>query len=870
MVTYKIKNNLLIIFASLLVLVATSVILFIFIFKNESKIIEAEENRYKLYLRADQLRQTSDDLTRMARLYVVTGDSKYKEYFQTILDIREGLSPRPENYHSIYWDFYIATGEPPRTSGQPISLQELIRQEGFTERELFFLQETEKISNDLAKIEEQAMNLISGLYKDRNGNYTIKGHPDPEKARQLLHDTEYNRIKEQIMRPLDKFFGLVEKRTTDTIENYRKIGERLSILLTIILIIVFCLLFVSFIIVVFSFQKSKEEQFGKLSFLIFFRSHFFKHWPFVAAAVVIVSLTIGTSWWNFTESKVLIYNNLSNHLDQTLQTSYNTTLDWISKTKLEALLLSQTIDYRISESSFQDIQKNKFDSFQSELAESNILSSEISKKYILLNSKDIIADSDHKALVGRVLKIPQSIQQQMNRPPYQTVHFISKDSPFLPIQTVLFGTRLSQERGTIFFLLDSEMILSQLLKRHFFYGTDEIYIVNVNGQFISQSRWIQTIMEKGFILDDSMAGLKVSQDPLNHQSLLSLPVREVIKGRKGINLEGYRNYLNEHVVGQWMWDPVYKFGIIAEWKTNEALAMFTNYKNQIISETSFIVLLILILTVFFIWKNIEISKTNSQLTDAYTTIAKQNEKYANDLQIGQKVQMDMLPETIRGDKFAIDAILKPAQIVSGDFYDFSFIDKKDQSKIYFSIGDVSGKGVPAALLMAATKAFLHKTLDQVQDSKDIVDKVNQELAEGNERCMFVTLIVGIMDVRTGYTQITNAGHNPPYIKKRTGEVICLSENQGPVVGTFKDVKYSVQSFQMLKGDILLFYTDGVVEAQNKKQEFYGETRIQDFLKQNTFIFPQYLTNSLSENVVSFIGGSQQSDDITILSLGYLG
>lgn len=585
---------------------------------------------------------------------------------------------------------------------------------------------------------------------------------------------------------------------------------------------------------------------------------------------MVISLTIGVSWWSFTNNKVLIYGNLSNHLDQTLQTAHNTILDWISKTNLEALLISQSIDHRISQSAFQNIQQNKFDLFQTELAKYNILTSGISQKYIFLNSKGIIADSDNKALIGKTLKISQSMQWQMSKPPYQAVHFISKDSPFLPIQTVLFGTRLSEGKGTIFFLLNGEMILSQLLKRHFFYNTDEIYVVNINGRFISQSRWMQTIIEKGFVLDDSIAGLKVSQDPLNDQSLLSLPVKQVIQGRKGINLAGYQNYLNENVVGRWIWDHVYKIGIVTEWKTDEALAMFTNYENQIISETGFTVLLILILTVFFIWKNVEVSKTNSQLTDAYTTITKQNEKYANDLKIGQKVQMDMLPEIIKGDKFAINAVLKPAQVVSGDFYDFGFINKKDSNKVYFSIGDVSGKGVPAALLMAATRAFLHKTLDQVQESKDIVSKVNQELAQGNENCIFVSLIVGIMDVQTGCTQITNAGHNPPYIKKHTGEVICLNENQGPIVGTFKDAKYGIQSIQMSEGDILLFYTDGVVEAQNEKQEFYGEARMQAFLEQNTFIFPQYLTNALSENVTSFIGRSQQFDDITILSLGYQG
>ncbi len=240
MIIYQSKKGLLL-FSSLFIFATISVILFTLILQNEGKVTEAEETRYRLYVRADQLRQTSDDLTRMARLYVITGESKYREYFQTILDIRDGIKPRPKDYYRIYWDFYISTGKPPRISDKAISLQELMKREKFTEKELLFLQEAERISNELAKIEKQAMDIIS------------QDVPELETARQLLYDAKYNRIKEEIMRPLDNFFDLVETRTTDTLSHYRNIRRILDALF----IITLCLLFISFI---FISNKILEEE----------------------------------------------------------------------------------------------------------------------------------------------------------------------------------------------------------------------------------------------------------------------------------------------------------------------------------------------------------------------------------------------------------------------------------------------------------------------------------------------------------------------------------------------------------------------------------------------------------------------------------
>ena len=242
MIIHKSEKGLFL-FVSLFIFAIISVILSILIIQNEGKITEAEETRHRLYLLADQLRQTSDDLTRMARLYVVTKEPKYREYFQDILDIRDGTKARPQNYYRIYWDFYISTGKSPRALGEAIPLQELIKQERFTEEELLFLQEAENISNQLVERERQAMEMIS------------KDISELETARQLLHDAKYNKTKENIMRPLDNLFDLVEKRTTNTLNYYRKI--RIS--LEIFFILLLCLLFISFSFISHKILEEEKE-----------------------------------------------------------------------------------------------------------------------------------------------------------------------------------------------------------------------------------------------------------------------------------------------------------------------------------------------------------------------------------------------------------------------------------------------------------------------------------------------------------------------------------------------------------------------------------------------------------------------------------
>ena len=171
--------------------------------------------RYKSYQAADELRQSSDDLTRLGRTYVLTGDAAYEKMYLDILDIRNGKKARPENYHTIYWDLVLNYGQKPKPDGKTISLQTMMEELGFTAQEFNFLKEAQRNSDALVNMEVKAMNAVKGLYPDSSGNYTIKGEPDMLNAAQLLHSKEYHQEKAKIMAPIDKFFNALEMRTAN-------------------------------------------------------------------------------------------------------------------------------------------------------------------------------------------------------------------------------------------------------------------------------------------------------------------------------------------------------------------------------------------------------------------------------------------------------------------------------------------------------------------------------------------------------------------------------------------------------------------------------------------------------------------------------
>jgi len=191
------------------------VILLILIFniqKLQNDTVEAEERRHKSYRLAEEMRQSSDDLTRMARSYVCSSREAYHEYYRQILDIRNGKIGRPKNYSSTYWYLYPG-GVIESRHGKPASLESKMRETGFSEKELQLLSTSRQRSDNLVKIEEEAFAAMKGKFKDGGGEFTIERDPDPDYARKLLYSEEYDREKVRIMEPIEEFLKEVDERT---------------------------------------------------------------------------------------------------------------------------------------------------------------------------------------------------------------------------------------------------------------------------------------------------------------------------------------------------------------------------------------------------------------------------------------------------------------------------------------------------------------------------------------------------------------------------------------------------------------------------------------------------------------------------------
>ena len=154
---------------------------------------EANAKRYQSYLLADMLRQSSDDLTRLARTYVLTGDSRYEQQYWDILAIRNGEKPMPQAYERIYWDFVAAGETQPRPNGRQVALLDLMKEAGFSEAEFAKLNEAKANSDGLVKTETIAMNAMKGKFEDGQGGFTRTADPDPLLAQRLMHDAAYHR-----------------------------------------------------------------------------------------------------------------------------------------------------------------------------------------------------------------------------------------------------------------------------------------------------------------------------------------------------------------------------------------------------------------------------------------------------------------------------------------------------------------------------------------------------------------------------------------------------------------------------------------------------------------------------------------------------
>ena len=239
------------------------------------------------------------------------------------------------------------------------------------------------------------------------------------------------------------------------------------------------------------------------------------------------------------------------------------------------------------------------------------------------------------------------------------------------------------------------------------------------------------------------------------------------------------------------------------------------------------------------------------------------------MSIGRDIQLSMLPDALPESRqslaFSVHGSMKAAREVGGDFYDYFFI---DEDHLVLCVGDVSGKGVPAALFMAVTKALIRSRASGDSSPASILTHVNDEISADNESCMFITVFLGILNVTTGVLRYTNAGHNPPYLRRRDGAVERFDKRHGPVVGAVEGLAYGQSETSLGKDDLFLIYSDGVTEAADPDEHLFEEHRLVGVLEGGEFSKPEVAVDAVMEAVEQFESGADQADDVTLLGLVY--
>ena len=254
-----------------------------------------------------------------------------------------------------------------------------------------------------------------------------------------------------------------------------------------------------------------------------------------------------------------------------------------------------------------------------------------------------------------------------------------------------------------------------------------------------------------------------------------------------------------------------------------------------------------------------------------TAVTAEKERIGAELNVATQIQADMLPRIFPPfpdrKEFDLYASMDPAKEVGGDFYDFFLV---DDDHIALVMADVSGKGVPAALFMVIAKTLIKNRAQLGESPAEILKNVNEQLCEGNEAELFVTVWLAVIEISTGRGLAANAGHEHPVIRRADGRYELVTYRHSPAVAAMNGIKFREHPFELYPGDRLFVYTDGVPEATNAENELFGAERMLDSLNRDPDASPEELLHIVRKDIDAFVGDAPQFDDITMMSFCYNG
>ena len=358
--------------------------------------------------------------------------------------------------------------------------------------------------------------------------------------------------------------------------------------------------------------------------------------------------------------------------------------------------------------------------------------------------------------------------------------------------------------------------------------------------------WLRTTMMENVIVFDGQGTYIIHPDK---ERMLrdTLAIKDIIKGNKGsamVTIDGVKSWIYYRHVKHTDWTMAI---VVPE---NVILSNARGLNHIIL-----LAMIIGLLAIYLFCRH--------RIKEIADPIAIQKATVERELQIAHNIQMAMLPKTFppfpdRND-INIFAELTPAKAVGGDLYDFFIRDEK----LFFCIGDVSGKGVPAALVMAMACSAFRLLAESENGPESIVSRMNDAMARNNDMNLFVTLFVGVLDMDTGRLRYCNAGHCAPCVDSQP-----LQVDPNLPVGVMSGWAFTVQETILMPGSMLFLYTDGLTEAEDIHHNLFGEERMKEALIQKNAHTPQTMIEQMATAVNTFVGGAEQSDDLTMLAIQY--
>ena len=257
--------------------------------------------------------------------------------------------------------------------------------------------------------------------------------------------------------------------------------------------------------------------------------------------------------------------------------------------------------------------------------------------------------------------------------------------------------------------------------------------------------------------------------------------------------------------------------------------------------------------------------------DQIKRVTAEKERISAKLDMASKIQSSQLPSLFPPfpdrKEFTLYASMTPAKEVGGDFYDFFMI---DNDHIAFVMADVSGKGVPAALLMMVSRVLIKSSMQNGKGPGETLASVNNQLCEGNDEDFFVTVWLAVLEISTGKGIAANAGHEHPVLRRADGSYELQVYKHSMPIATMKGIPFKEHTFRMQPGDSFFVYTDGVVEATNANKELFGTERMLSALNKDPDALPEQVLTNVADGINSFVNEAEQFDDITMLCVRYLG